>query len=369
MQSGFSSPELFLGNPTGFEADRARQARKIDRLLGFFGFEEQLATPEQRTDFVDGLQFEQFEFLLRQMNGAIVNLKPSERTYASELQNIGDRSSAVHPPIDIMPAPPQKGPLLEKVLQTAQTARTLEDKATILAVGINAVHPFPEGNGRVARGVYYLLTQGFKSGDPKLAEVLGEDGENIITPDPNFLRPVIMGMLKIKLGTHIYDPTTYNVKPRLISASNDANFNPVKVPEPFKRPLNDELAMILLQEDMKDMVPLLAAESDPANPALNASIVEHEGQPYFLMNKFWEYATDEDFIRMTTFFTAVKDMYVEILLEQMLLGDQSFPSMVPDENGNLVQMPCAVAMSKITKRELDVSPEAMERALNKFSKQ
>lgn len=161
-------PEQYLGYPTAFEADRDRQFRKFDRVVQLSGFDEILATPESRVEYVDSLTPEGFEQLLEFTNGIQTNLPGSYRGYVDRAQIITNESRKI---IDIMPAPEHKQELLGVVLQHAQETDILEDKAFLLAMGITTVHPFSEGNGRLARSIYYLLTEGYTPDDPKLKEV------------------------------------------------------------------------------------------------------------------------------------------------------------------------------------------------------
>lgn len=346
-------PEQFLGHPSGFEADRNRQFEKFDRLIQLTGFDEMLATPESRTDYIDSLRPDEFEDLLIQMNGFLINVPRSYRGYVADTQIIKGHLRNV--PQDIMPAPEDKRALMGDVLRTAQQAETLDDKAFILSIGINLVHPFAEGNGRLARSVYYLLTEGYKPGDPKLRQLIGSEGESLLTPDPNVMKPVIMGDLQMALNTHVYDPATYSARPRMILAAEDPNFNPVAVHGPGGGEPTDrskEMAAILANKDMSEMLPALLWASRTSAAAKQALVVLH-GQAYFALDKFWAKATAVDMEKLYKLYAEIKFLYVQRALEEMLAGPDSTHLLYHTEYGQVASMPMGVAMKKVMLGEIE----------------
>ena len=48
--------------------------------------------------------------------------------------------------------------------------------------------------------------KGYRYGDEELRALMGKSGEKIISPDPNLIRPGIMGNFELDMGTHMYDP-------------------------------------------------------------------------------------------------------------------------------------------------------------------
>jgi hypothetical protein len=257
--------------------------------------------------------------------------------------------------------------LLHQVLATAQAMPQLKDKATILAVGINAVHPFLEGNGRIARATYYLLDNGYREEDPQLQTILGEEGEKIITPDPNVLRPPVIGNLQIKIGTHVFDKQRHITVPRLPICITDPKFNPFNLRANGKKPTEreTEVAGILIQEDFGSMVPILALNLQNS-VAVKNSIVEQSGKPHFAIDLFWKHARGEDFDEFYDIFREVKNAYVQEMLQQLSKGEQSQPMLVPNEAGELETWPMAQLMKAIITGDMDMSADKVSARLKRF---
>lgn len=368
LSDGFLHPEQehftaqYLGYPSGYDVDRARQARKLDRLIGHTGFDQSLSTPDMCAAFVDELSGDDFVHLLNQMNGIFVNLPRSYRGFARQIQVSGELGDL---PVDIHPTPEDKIALLHEVLNVAKTVPDLTDKACLLAVGINAVHPFAEGNGRVARAVYYLLTNGYHPQDQKLQAVLGEHGEDIITPDPNLVRPTIMGNLKLRLGTHELAQSGIPT-PKLHFCISDPKFNPFNSLRGGQQPTERDLSMagIFLQEDYAVMLPMLIVNFFNSLATLEA-ISEHQGKMYFSLSSFWERATNEDMDNYYAVFREIKNNYVRALLHQLTLGEQSWPMLAPNDRGELEQWPLAVLMKAVVSGDADMSAATVRERLER----
>lgn len=343
-------PEQHLGSPTGFNADRARQARKIDRVLELGGFDETLATPESSLAFIDSLDFETFESLLMTMNGILINVPRSHRAYVDQLQMISDGVRGFA--LDIPPPPEIKNLLLGEVLNTAQhSAQSLEDKAMVIAVGVNAVHPFVEGNGRVARGIYHLLTNGYKPNDPRLTEIMSENGENIVTPDPNVLRPAIMSQMKIDCGTHVYNQESLGVTPLLPGMIDSSSERVLSQTALEGTDYEKQVLGILMQKDMAEMIPLLLIQQQLGSPAVKDALVSVQGQTYFNLTSFWSNRKAEDLNLVYGMLTGIKEAYVHRLLNELAAGEQSSLIVSPED---LSPIPMARLMKLVISRSISL---------------
>lgn len=362
-------PEQYLGYPTAFEANRDRQFRKFDRVIQLSGFDEILHTPESRLEYVDDLTIEGFERLLEFTNGVQTNLPKSYRGYAKKTHIVTNEQRKV---IDIMPSPEHKQELLGLVLQYAKKADNLEDKAFLLAMGIITVHPFSEGNGRLSRSIYYLLTEGYRPGDPNLQKILSDTSEDVVTPDVNAIRPVIMGNMKIDLETHTYDTTSKQPIPRLQLGVGIDNYNPMgMLPPNLDQTKAEDLATMLHQEDMKEMLPFLHAKytgSEAATKAIH-SPRDNPNAFVFVLDQFWRNMTEDDLSSMHALAFNLKYLYTKKVMEELSLGDKSAPMLYIDNGGDLVQESVATIMKRVIRGDVDLSPDAVQSSLDaKYSR-
>lgn len=342
-------PAQHLGNPTGFYADRARQARKLDRVLELAGFDEALATPERRLEYIDSLEPETFESLLLTMNGILINVPRSHRAYVDQLQMISN--GVKKSPLDIPPPPELKRELLEKVLYAAQhLVHSLEDKAMVLAVGVNAVHPFAEGNGRVARGIYHLLTNDYRPNDPDLAGIMSETGEDIVTPDPNILRPAIMAQMQIDARTHTYDEATFSTRPILPGMIDTSSPSIFEETVHHGTDYEKQVLGILMQKDMAEMIPVLLIVQ--GSDSVLGAVTEVQGRVYFNLTRFWQNRTPEDLNHVYGTLTDIKRTYIHRLLNELVNGEQSSPIVYLDQSKRPQTMPMAGLMKLVINRKI-----------------
>jgi hypothetical protein len=356
-------PDQYLGYPSGVEADRQRQTRKFERMIEHTGFDKHLESPESRTRFIDELSDEEFVILLREMDGVFVNLPRSYRRLAEHTQVSVEDGGRI---LDIYPYPEDKIPLLSEVLATSKDMKTLEDKAFMLAVGINAVHPFMEGNGRISRSTYYLLTNGYKPDDKKLHDILGTEGESIITPDANIVRPVIMANFKLRLGTHNLDKQGYP-KAKLDICNTNPNFrlsDMSRKDQPIT--LRDvAVSSIFMHEDYSTIIPWLAVNILKSKAAIE-SVIEHNDKKFFAVNKFWEHATEQDIDAFYEVFRMVKNSYVQELLTQLTKGEESWPVGIPNTKGQMEALPMAILMRAIVRGDKGMSGVEVRDRLARF---
>ena len=332
-----------LGNPTGMNADRERQARKIDRMIQLTGLDESLKTEESRIEFIDSLTPMDFVQLLREMNGVLLNIPSSERGLTEAIQvSVEPGTRKI---LEVHPASEDKELLLKEVLEKAQGMIDIEDKSMILAVGVNAVHPFPEGNGRIARSIYYLLMKGYRYGDEELRALMGKSGEKIISPDPNLIRPGIMGNFELDMGTHMYDPKTNSLIPKISPIIVDKRFGTfrAKSSELASTLRYQEVSLILSQEDFGCIVPFLALLSDRSGTAYK-SLIEDKNKLFFGIDLFLTKASQEELDYFYEIYRDVKNAYISILLSQLSLGKDSDQILWPNHDCVIEKWPMAEIM-------------------------
>ncbi len=102
----------------------------------------------------------------------------------------------------IPPDEADKEQLLKEILASAKKLDT-QDAALLIAAGINAVHPFADGNGRASRLAYTLLAEGYDGSATtreKIAKILGPEGRDYIDPNPDYVMHVADHILERKAG-------------------------------------------------------------------------------------------------------------------------------------------------------------------------
>ncbi len=130
-------------------------------LLGELHARDFCDTPEDRRGFLRQLTYAGFKDFILQANDACDYTKKKEPGFGLVDVLIFNTDQI---PVQIDYAPPRKelkDDMLKNVFEAAQRIDDLESAATLLALGINIVHPFTDGNGRTSRFIYSLFTRGY----------------------------------------------------------------------------------------------------------------------------------------------------------------------------------------------------------------
>jgi len=336
-----------LNYPFGPTVDRDRQARKLDRMIRLTGLAKYLETEESRREFIDSLSSDDFIKLLKETYGVLLNLPQNTRQLDDSVTRSTEPGTRIT--LDVHPAGEDKHILLQKVLEAAQGVSKIEDKAMIIAVGINAVHPFPDGNGRISRLFYYILTNGYHSDDKKLLEIISSSGEELVSPDPSLIRPAIMGTIELELGTHKYYDSAHSMIPVLPLTKIDQKFGTTHETELSSLSTTSryiEVATILSQKDFGDMIPLLAINAYPKGrlEAARKAIIKKGGVDHFAVDIFLNEADKEDLDTFYEVFRSIKIAYTLNLIHQLTLGNKSLSILHQASNGKLKQWPIAELM-------------------------
>lgn len=176
----------FEGEPPAVEDTSEFRDPKSENIVGLLEkleLSDVLSVEEKRQQFFRGLNFETFlDFLIR-INGISRGIPIKKR-------GIDGRDVVLDAGVFGVRATPDfedKEVLLRELYQLAQEMDDLKSSALLLGAGINAVHPFTDGNGRTARLVFTLLHDGY-DGSPKehqkLVELLGESGRKKLDLTP-----------------------------------------------------------------------------------------------------------------------------------------------------------------------------------------
>ena len=193
------------------EEDRDRRAKALLRFLKVSEniaplqgqkIETVFSDEEHKRRFIENLTSEEFTQLLDGLNGILRDKKKDDWKMDGDDVAL---SSAFLGIGYIPPRQEDKFELLADVLRSAKemsrSARDLNDIALMVSASLNAIHPYLDGNGRVARFLHLLMTNGF--GDSTKKELLGalsEDGRDTIDIDPGHIQAKITDLIKIELG-------------------------------------------------------------------------------------------------------------------------------------------------------------------------
>lgn len=192
---------------------RDSSAQYLLSVLERLKAKESLETPEKREQFLKELTPEKFKRWLLFINDALRD-QPKSADFDGKnvrvqevfgmLGQISD-SRVVHIP----PHQEDKEALLTETLKTAQNLPDTKDAALLLAANITAIHPFEDGNGRISRLTYELLTNGYDGSEERrlaLAQLLGPDGRKILNTDPRPMYRVLNYIFERAVGINHDDP-------------------------------------------------------------------------------------------------------------------------------------------------------------------
>jgi hypothetical protein len=166
---------------------------------------EAIRDPDRRFQFFKSIEPPQFEALLKLVNdtsrGRDEFIDESNHTigglpdmiHTSRLEYTNDNGARI-----VKYRPPHVGDrheLMVDVLHGAQMQETPENMATVLGFGINAVHPFTDGNKRTARIMHSVISGGFDGSAEvdtvlpvlTLEEAAGARGADLLYFSPRFL--------------------------------------------------------------------------------------------------------------------------------------------------------------------------------------
>ena len=320
LHTSVLSPEFYLGNPTESNVDRQRQARKIDRIIELSGIGQLIPVDDSGVagvDFLHSLEADEFIDLVTFINGTIRNIPRSYHGTATELQLIVESDGITVD--DFMPAPGDKKLLLSELLDSTKKAHPMTVPA-LVGFGINAIHPFKDGNGRTARTLHTLLEKGYSTNSMDLQLALIDDSGDAPELGGSILSEITYNITKKRLGTHtvmrrgseeiLLPKTTVGVK----TNARYLDIEPETLPN---RPTDDiELLAtkeILFKPHLRDMVAhlLLKQRIDT-----KGATKKENGKTVLLADEFIKNASEKDISRLYDALATVKREFVRsIFLE------------------------------------------------------
>src|SRR3989344_2053294 len=180
MKNAFENEPPAIEDTSEF---RDPKAEKIVGLLEKLELSDVLSTEEKRQEFFRNLDFETFRDFLIRINGISrgIPIKKREIDGRDVILDAGAFGIRATPDFE------DKEKLLRELYQLAQGMDDIKSSALLLGAGINAVHPFTDGNGRTARLVFTLIRDGYTCSAEerqKLIELLGESGRKKLDLTP-----------------------------------------------------------------------------------------------------------------------------------------------------------------------------------------
>lgn len=169
-------------------ADLLSNAENIKALHGK-EFAEVFSNDENIRSFIDELDKNTFIELLNSINGIIRGADKKDWTMAKGSVPITMGAKGEGLPDYTPPHAKDREMLFTAVLhamqEMAKTERSFEDIAILLSSSVNAIHAYPDANGRTSRLLYLLLTKGFnKESESIIKQALSEEGRDIVDVNP-----------------------------------------------------------------------------------------------------------------------------------------------------------------------------------------
>lgn len=184
--------------------NRENREKQADLLLRFLNnldnvesfskknFKETFSNEENKREFIKNLSKKEFDELLNALNGIMRNKKKEDWKIDGENVEIASERMVSYTP----PEENDKLELLQKVFENIKNMndenRSLEDMALLLSSSINALHLYSDGNGRLSRFLYTILTKNYNDETKKeLQEILSGNGRKKIDISTVHIMPEI----------------------------------------------------------------------------------------------------------------------------------------------------------------------------------
>jgi len=145
-----SIPDMTEDTP----AQRKESAKKLVEFLERSGLMDKIDTFQKRQTFIKTITPEIAEDLLERMNGIIVGTPIHQREiYKYPGVVIDDNGELIYAP----PSPSGQRNIFRNIVIPGFKDVQFPDNAEIAATSINLLHMFQDGNGRLARAIYFIF--------------------------------------------------------------------------------------------------------------------------------------------------------------------------------------------------------------------
>lgn len=156
---------LRVNLPEDTPQNRVQQAERVVRFFEKTGFREILSDTEKKQELIATMDLEELISMLTRLNGIIIGLPPGDREIYT------DKHDVLHPitkkSLHVGAPPEMQQFMLEKHLVEALPDVDSEYLPDFIASSINFIHLFPDGNGRLSRLIYFILSNESAGMDPE----------------------------------------------------------------------------------------------------------------------------------------------------------------------------------------------------------
>lgn len=334
--------------------DRKKQAAVFDTLIQTSLIAEHLTSEEKRVAFVKSLDPDAFLDLLKGINGTLLNQQPSEVSLATNLVGLFDEERVVT--VDVTPAPEDKIELLNRVLEYAQAEPTSETQALILGFGVNAVHPFMDGNGRLSRALYVLLSGMYKPNDPDLPLILGEFGNEALPISPNVFMDTFYATYSSDLGSSTWVQGGSTIS-KVAPVVSDLKFMEAEFVDTPRREFDTdaflEAKIMFADEKVGPILTYLLTETTTYRSVRDASRILPRGK-VFMFDMFLQNANDDEMAKMYSIFRTIKKDYINLYLEFLAGRGPSDVKMIDRDAPSMTFTPRAMGIRGVRAARMDL---------------
>jgi len=307
-------------SPSSSQESLPTLVRVLDRLKA----EQQIGSPEATASFLKELDYEDFRTWLDTINGLARGIPTPERGFGGG--TVVYQKSTVHD--GILYQPPLEDRREPLMRDTLDAIKDIEDPALaglVFGFALNAIHPYPDGNGRTARMGYALLAHGYE-GTPESKQYYAKllenrEGRDVINPNPS--THGVDSLMRMEMMFTLVDMQGYTADtiPQAMwggygatSEFEGALYDPEGIPMGPDTDSNDRAIAnhVLSDTRFAHLVVMRAFPPERVAPYLKTR--EHDGLNYLNGNAFISSLSHEEFDALLKGSIAVKNSYIRRLL-------------------------------------------------------
>lgn len=334
------------------------------------------ANPETCKAYLDAMTDDEFKAWLLRINASVRGIQYEGHDFDGKGTIVGDLSLFSMPEATVpVYTPPEPADRLPLVLDAFHLSKKIDDPnvaGALLATSVNLSHIHADGNGRVGRTIYALLSKGYKGSedDPYYAELLANEAGRSLSLDHAQLSSLL-------IDTYYADrkaaaTSAYGYANPLPESSEEYpvcdpqfRFPPTNIFDPFywvaEQGLNTKSETILKQviDDppyvFRDLAVFeLLLETGRAEQFVRYS---EEGDCYLIAyGDFLAALTDEDVLRLGELHRTIRRDFVSYAVQS--IAEHGLPEPKPEEPGTVEQLDTTPAEASTVDDE-QVTPSEM----------
>jgi len=176
---------------------RAVQAKNLVTFFDKTGYLKSMKDPKEKLRIITSMNVEELESMLKRLNGIITGRPIHEReifTHGNDVLDVKTKD-----PLHIGAAPEVQRHMFEQDMLDALNKIDMEYVSDFIACSLNFIHMFPDGNGRLSRLVYFILSGESDEMDEeaqcaKIVELL-EKSNSEFNFNPGYIYPTLDQLL------------------------------------------------------------------------------------------------------------------------------------------------------------------------------